>query len=109
MPRPEDERRRRAERRRERSSAPWEPHPQIPLVPELADYLKDKEIACLFQATTAGTVLVVKAPAREIRSVRGRVPIELRHELIDHPASPVIRTVLRIYHQPQHPLALETF
>jgi hypothetical protein len=94
MPKPEDERRRRAERRRERSGAPWEPNPRIPLVPELADFLKDKEIACLFQATTGETVLVVKAPAAEIQSVRGRVPIALRHELYDHPASPEIRTVL---------------
>lgn len=61
------------------------------------------------QATDRGTVLVIKAPGGDIRSVRGRVPIGLRYELYEHPAAPVIRMVLRIYDQPTRPLALETF
>jgi hypothetical protein len=52
---------------------------------------------------------VVKAPNREIQSVRGRVPIRVIHELFNHPAAPVIRITVRIYDQPQNPLALETF
>lgn len=76
---------------------------------ELADFLKDRPYACVTQATDQGTVLVVKAPNRDIQSARGRVPIEMRHELFDHPSAPVIRMTARIYDQPQHPLALETF
>lgn len=79
------------------------------LPPELANFLKDKTYACLTQATDKGTVLVVKAPARDIESLRGNVPIQLREELYDHPRAPVIRILVRIYDQPNRPLALETF
>lgn len=79
------------------------------LPPELADFLEDKQYACVTQATDHGTVFVVKAPALDIESVRGRVPIQLRHALYEHPAAPVIRTVTTIYDQPERPLALETF
>jgi hypothetical protein len=41
--------------------------------------------------------------------VRGRVPIQVRNELYEHPAAPVIRTVLVIYDQPERPLKLESF
>ncbi|TAK28805.1 MAG: hypothetical protein EPO21_21865 [Chloroflexota bacterium] len=60
-------------------------------------------------ATNNGTVFVIKAPNREIESVRGRVPIQVRHELYEHSAAPVIRTVITIYDQPDSPLALESF
>jgi hypothetical protein len=76
---------------------------------ELADFLKERPFACITQATDQGTVLVVKAPNREIQRIRGRVPIRVVHELFSHPAAPVIRMTVRIYDQPQHPLALETF
>jgi hypothetical protein len=76
---------------------------------ELADFLKDRPFACITQATDQGTVLVVKVPNREIQSARGRVPIHVAHELFNHPAAPVIRITVRIYDQPQNPLALETF
>src|SRR3712207_5429190 len=79
------------------------------LPPELATFLADKPYAALLQPTDRGTVLLVKAPGREIESVRGRVPIEVRHELYQHPAAPVVRVVTRIYDQPDRPLALETF
>jgi hypothetical protein len=79
------------------------------LTPELAAFLRAQSYAALLHATDLGTVLLVKAPAHEIASVRGRVPIETRHELHSHPASPVIRMVTRIYDQPDRPLALETF
>lgn len=80
------------------------------LPPELAEFLKDQPIAALLHATeNQGTVLVVKAPRREIRSVQGRVPIELRHELYQHPAAPVVRMVTRIYDRPDSSLGLETF
>ena len=54
-------------------------------------------------------VFVVKAPGREITSVSGRVPIQVTRELHQHEAAPVIRTVVKIYDQPDRPLALEAF
>lgn len=86
------------------------PDHQSELPPELAEFLKDQPIAALLHGTeNQGTVLVVKAPRQEIRSVQGRVPIELRHELYRHPAAPVIRMVTRIYDRPDSSLGLETF
>ncbi len=82
---------------------------QAPLPPELAEFLKDRRFACVTQATNKGTVLVIKAPGREIESVRGRVPVHLRYYLYQHPAAPVIRMILTIYDQPKTPLAFETF
>ena len=86
-----------------------EPLRPSPLPEPLADFLKDRPLACLMHGTDQGTVFLVKAPAHEIESVRGRVPIHFRHELYQHPAAPVIRTVVRIYDQPDSPLALEAF
>lgn len=88
------------------SSEPLHPSP---LPPELGEFLKDRPFACLTHGTDQGTVLVAKAPAHEIQSLRGRVPIHLRYELYSHPAAPVIRMVTTIYDHPEHPLALETF
>src|SRR5690349_17039416 len=76
------------------------------LPPELAEFLRGQEYACLTQATDRGTVLVVKAPRREIRSVRGRVPIGLRFELYQHPRAPVIRILTTVHDRPDRPLAL---
>lgn len=76
---------------------------------QLAEFLKGREYACVTETTDQGTVLVIKAPARDIQSARGRVPIRVVHELFNHPSAPVIRMTVRIYDQPQHPLALETF
>jgi hypothetical protein len=88
------------------SGEPLEPSP---LPPELAEFLWGQEIACLMQETDQGTVFVIKLPTQDIESARGRVPIQLLHELYAHPNAPVIRTTLRIYDQPEAPLALETF
>jgi hypothetical protein len=90
-------------REREQSLGPFE-------LPEtLAEFLKDQEIAMVTESSDQGTVYVVKAPAREITSVVGRVPVKLTHDLYEHPSAPVIRTVVKIYDQPGRPLALETF
>jgi hypothetical protein len=35
-------------------------------------------------------------------------PIGLRHELYDHPAAPVIRTILSLYDRALHPLKVES-
>lgn len=79
------------------------------LPPDLGEFLRSQTFACVTMATDKGTVYVVKAPNREIQSVRGSVPIHLRHELYDHPEAPVIRTVITICDLPETPLALETF
>jgi hypothetical protein len=88
------------------SGEPLEPSP---LPPELAEFLRDQDIACLMQGTDQGTVFVIKLPSQDIEGARGRVPVHLRHELYAHPNAPVIRTTLRMYDQPEAPLALETF
>lgn len=79
------------------------------LPPELAQFLRDTDNACLMQATDQGTAFVVKLPGQEIASVRGRVLIHMSHELYAQPSAPVIRTLLRIYDQPASHLALETY
>src|SRR5262245_41993527 len=86
--------------------------PSLPpneLPPELAAFLQDQRYACLTHATNQGTVLVLKTPRSEIESVRGTVPIQVRHELHRHPSAPVIRMVVTIYDQPTRPLAFDTF
>ena len=79
------------------------------LPPELAAFLRQYQYAALLLATDLGTTLIVKAPGHEIASARGDVPIGFNHELYNHPASPVIRMVTRIYDQPARSLAFETF
>jgi hypothetical protein len=88
------------------SGEPLEPSP---LPKELAEFLRDKDVACLMQGTDQGTTFVLKLPTPDIESARGRFAIRLRHELYAHPAAPVIRTLLILYDQPERPLALETF
>jgi hypothetical protein len=90
---------------------PPEDEPQFPtpLPPDVAEFLRTQHVACFLQPTDQGTALVAKVPSAEIASARGTVPIHIRHELYDHPAAPVIRTVLTIYDQPATPLALETY
>ena len=83
--------------------------PSGELPPELADFLRDKDYACVTQMTDRGTTLVIKMPSADIQSVHGPVPILLRLELYNHPAAPVIRLVFTFYDQPESPLALETF
>lgn len=108
MPRSEDEHR--GQRRREG----FPQHRRLErrgleLPEELKAALRDPEYACLMDATNLGTAFIIKAPGREIESVRGTVPILLRHEVFDHPSAPVVRGVLHIYDEPERPLALETF
>jgi hypothetical protein len=86
-----------------------EPREPSPLPEDLAEFLRHQDVACLMQGTDQGTAFVLKLPAEDIESARGRVPIRLRHELYAHPTAPVIRTLLTLYDQPDRPLALETF
>ncbi|HEY8743029.1 MAG TPA: hypothetical protein VIU62_08020 [Chloroflexota bacterium] len=80
------------------------------LTPELADFLRRQQgYVCVTQATSEGTVYLLRVPGHELASLRGTMPIGLRHELYEHPSAPVIRTVLTIVDQPQRPLRVETF
>lgn len=89
--------------------SPGQPETTAQLPPELADFLNSQDFAGLLQATDRGTVYVLKAPAEEIARIQGRIPIGIRYELYDHPAAPVIRTVLTLQDQPDSHLAVETF
>src|SRR5579859_1536901 len=86
------------------------PHPSEPLIPveltpELADFLRRQTgYACVTQATNEGTAYVIRAPAADLVTLRGTMPIGLRHELCEHPNAPVIRSVLTILDQPRSPL-----
>jgi hypothetical protein len=80
-----------------------------PLTPSLAAFLPLQALVCLPQLTDRGTVLIVKAPRREIASVQGTIPIEMRHELHDCPTAPVIRMLTTLYDRPQSPLRFESF
>lgn len=59
--------------------------------------------------TDQGTVYVMKAPSRDIASIRGPVLVYMKHELYEHPAAPVIRTVVRIHDRPDSALVFEAF
>src|SRR5438874_1813896 len=76
MGRQEDEPARRFHRHRERFSRRGEPSPPIALPPDLAEYLRGQELALVHEASSLGTLFILKAPLREIRSLRGRIPIE---------------------------------
>lgn len=93
-----------------RSPEPSEPVQPMPLPPELAAFLTDQgPFACVPHATDLGTAYVLKAPAAEIASARGIVPVHIRHELYDHRSAPVIRTVLTILDRPEQALRFESF
>ena len=77
---------------------------------ELEEFLRQSEKYVLIaNASDQGTVYVVKAPEQDIASVRGNVPMRVTHELHRESEAPVIRSVVKIYDDPRHPLALETF
>jgi hypothetical protein len=76
---------------------------------DLAAFLSTQRLACLLVGTDRGSAMVIKAPADEIESVRGPVPVLLRHELYRHPTSPVIRMLLRLYDRPPTTLTFESF
>jgi hypothetical protein len=89
-----------------------ERHPspdRFALPPELIEAIKDDDYACVTLATDRGTALVAKLPASEIDAFRGTYPIQLRHELFEHPAAPVIRITATLYDNPDQPFLLETF
>lgn len=88
---------------------PEEQRGPFALPTELAEFLRERDYAMVTEQSDQGAVYVVKVPGRELAALRGPVPIEVRHELHQHPLAPVIRTVVRIYDQSDRPLALESF
>ncbi len=80
------------------------------LPPDLAAFLRTQRYACLTHAADDGpTVFVAKAPSADLATLRGPIPIELRHELYHHPAAPVIRTLSICHDRIDRPLSLESF
>jgi hypothetical protein len=79
------------------------------LPPELKDFLRTQEYAGLLHATNRGTVFVLKAPAAELATLRGPIPVRLTHELHSKRTAPVIRTMLSWYDRPDRPLVFEAF
>ena len=76
---------------------------------ELAEFLRAQEYALVMNASDHGTIFVMKAPQREIRSVTGPVPMRVSHELYQEPEAPVIRSLIKMYDRLDNPLTLETF
>ena len=76
---------------------------------DLATFLAGEEYAMVTTASDQGTVFVVKASERDIAAMAERVPMRVSHSLHQHDLAPVIRTVVRIYDDPERPLALESF
>src|SRR4051794_13728409 len=79
------------------------------LPPELRDFLRTQEYACLLHATSRGTVLVLKAPADVVATLGGPIHVRLSHKLHSKPTAPVIRTVLGWSDRPGSQLLFESF
>ena len=76
----------------------------------LRDFLRQAgDYVLVTNASDQGTIYVVKAPEKDISSIRGNVPMQVTHEQYKVPQAPVIRSVVRIYDDPSRPLVLETF
>jgi hypothetical protein len=90
----------------ERDRPPLRPN-ELP--PEMADFLKTQEYACMLWGTDQGSVYVVKAHRRDIQSLRGNVPVRVLHQLYEHPQAPVIRSLITWFDRPNSPLALESY
>jgi hypothetical protein len=88
------------------SGRPYQP---VELPPDLAEFLKDQETACLPLATDLGTALVLKLASGDIESVRGTIPIVVRHELYPHPAAPVLRLSFTFLDDPEQPLTIGSY
>jgi hypothetical protein len=83
--------------------------PAFQLPADLAEFLRREEYACVTAASDQGTVHVIKAHRADIAGMGDRVPMRVSHAVYEHPLAPVIRTVVKLYDQPERPLALETF
>jgi hypothetical protein len=77
-------------------------HPRYPtaLPQELAAFLRECAYVCISETTNQGTVLVIKVPMADFKSLHSPVPILLQQALYAHPAAPVIQMTVHIFDQP---------
>ena len=87
----------------------FQPSDPFILPPELVEAIRDVDYACVTLPTSRGTAVIAKLPDSEIERIGGTFPIQVRHELFGHSASPVIRLTATLYDDPDDPLLLETF
>jgi hypothetical protein len=59
--------------------------------------------------TSEGPAFIAKAPRAEIDQFRGRLPVDVRHELHLYSGGPAIRVVIKIHDKPGSYYAFETF
>jgi hypothetical protein len=79
------------------------------LPPQLQEFLRTQEYACLLHGSNRGTLFLLKAPAHELTTLNGPTPVRVSHELYSKPTAPVIRTLLRWYDRPDSTIAFEAF
>ena len=82
--------------------------PRDTLPPDLDTFLRPRTYAMLTLGSSIGTVIVIKAPSKDIDTCRGRRKIEISYELYEYPGGPVLRMILRILDK-SGPLVMETF
>jgi hypothetical protein len=79
------------------------------LPPELKEFLRTQEYACLLHGSNRGTLFLLKAPATDLATLQGSIPVRITHELYSKPTAPVIRSLLRWYDRPDSQLLFEAF
>jgi hypothetical protein len=80
---------------------------QLPL--QLHEFLRTQEYACLLLGSNRGTLFLLKAPATDLATLQGSIPIRITHELYSKPTAPVIRSLLRWYDRPDSQILFEAF
>jgi hypothetical protein len=79
------------------------------LPPQLKEFLCTQEYACLLHGSNRGTLFLLKAPASELATLQGPIPVRISHELYSKPTAPVIRSLLAWYDRPDSQLLFEAF
>src|SRR3954449_1942109 len=82
-------------------------HNELPS--ELKAFLRTQEYTCLLHGSNRGTLVLLKAPAPDLATLQGLLPVRISHELYSKPTAPVIRTLLRWYDRPNSSLSFEAF
>src|SRR5919199_3486718 len=79
------------------------------LPPQLIGFLRTQEYACLLHASNRGTLYLLKAPATDLATLQGSIPVRITHELYSKPTAPVIRSLLAWYDRPDSQILFEAF
>jgi hypothetical protein len=79
------------------------------LPPELKEFLRTQEYACLLHGSNRGTLFLLKAPAPDLATLQGPTPVRISHELYSKPTASVIRSLLRWYDRPDSQILFEAF